>query len=251
MSSQAVALFLAADVFYRFKNPTTGVFSNPVKIETEKLEINTPSELTEKLSKGRNTYNQAFVSHRVPQPTEFAITFSEQNREIFAMALAGVLETIDLDVVTLTDHEVTVVLDEWVPIGHRHINMTGLAVKNAGGTVTYDLGTDYEINPRLGLIKALSTGDIAAGVVEITGATLAKEGSRIIGARQYGHVLSFQADGRNQIDNKDAYIEAYQATVSADAARDFLSGEIDSLELTGRLEIPTGGNSPFVLELYD
>lgn len=251
MSNKAVALFLAADVYYRFKDPVTGVFSNPIKIETEKLEINTPSELTEKLSKGRDTYNQAFVSHRVPQPTEFAITFSEQSREVFAMALAGTLETINEASATLTDHEVTVVLDEWVEVGHRHLNPTGLTVTNAGGTTTYVEGTDYQINPRLGLIKALSTGSIAAGVVEISGTTLAKTGSRIIGARQYGHVLSFKADGRNQIDNKDTYIEAYQATVSADAARDFLSGEIDSLELTGRLEIPAGGNTPFVMELFD
>lgn len=251
MSSQAVALFLAADVFYRFKKPSTGLFSNPVKIETEKLEINTPSELTEKLSKGRDTYGQAFVSRRVPQPTEFAIAFSQQNRELFAMAMAGALEEIDLDVDTITDHEVTVVLDEWVPIGYRHLNMTGLAVKNTGGTTTYSLSTDYEINPRLGLIKALSTGAIAAGVVEVTGATLAKTGSRIVGARQYGHVLSFQLDGINQIDGKDTYMEAYQATVAADAARDYLSGAIDSLELTGRLEIPPGGNTPFVMELFD
>lgn len=251
VQNQVIALFLAADVFYRFKNPSTGVFSNPVKIETEKLEITTPSELTEKTSRGRDTYGQTFVSHRVPQPTEFSVTFSEQTRHIFAMSLAGELEEISTSIQTITEEAVTVVLDEWVPIGYRNINPTGFSVKNSAGTTTYVLGTDYEINPRLGLLKAKSSGAIAAGVVEVSGATLAKNGFRVIGGRQYSHVLSFQVDGRNQITNQDVFFEGFQATVSPEDARDFLSGELDSLPVTGRLEIPPDGDRPFNLEVYN
>lgn len=249
--AQAIALFLAADVFYRFKNPVTGIFGTRKKIQTEKLEISTPSDPKEKLSKGRTTYGQVFVSHRVAKPCEFNVTFSEANKEIFAMMLSGVIEEITETVQTITDHAVTVVLDEWISIDYANINPVGLAVKNAAGDITYVNDIDYEINPRLGLIKAKSSGAIAAGVIEITGATLAVTGTKIIGARQHKHTLDFELDGVNQINGKNVVLRAGQATVSAESAHDFLSGELDSISLKGRLEIPEGGDRPFEMTIFD
>lgn len=251
MSNQTVALFLAADVFCNFQNPTTGVFGNPKKFEVEKFEITTPSDLKEKISKGRETFGQAFVSHRVAKPTEFSMTFAQVSRDVFAMALSGVVEEFTDTVETITDLSVTVVLDEWVSIGKENINPTGLTVKNSAGTTTYDKDVDYEINPRLGLIKALSGGEIVAGVVKIAGATLASTGATVIGARQYKHMLQIKVDGKNQIDNKNVLLTALQATVSAEDARDFLSGELDSVTVKGRLEIPPGGDRPFEMKMFN
>lgn len=250
-NNTAVALFLAADVFYRFKNPNTGVFGNPVKIETAKFQVSTPSDLKEKLSKGRETFNQAFVSVRSPKPVEFEAEFSQANRDVFALMLSGVAETVNQAVQTLTDEPVTVVLDEWVDIGFTNLNTTGLTVKNASGTVTYDLGSDYELNPRLGLVKALSSGSMAAGVVHVSGATKAVTGTKIIGARQYKTTLQIQVDAKNQVNNKDVLFKALQATVSSEEAHDFLSGDLDSVKVKGRLEIPDGGDRPFDMTLFD
>lgn len=249
--SSVDALFIAATIFYRFKNPSTGLFGPKKKIHTEKLEISTPSDLKEKISKARDTYGQAFVSHRVAKPCEFTVTFSQVNKEIFAMMMSGITEEVNEAVQTITDHAVTVVLDEWISIGYANLNPVGLLVKNAAGVVTYVNDVDYEINPRLGLIKAKSNGAIAAGVIEITGATLAVTGTKIIGARQHKHTLDFEVDGVNQINGKNVVLRAGQATVSAESAHDFLSGELDSISLKGRLEIPEGGNSPFEMTLFD
>ena len=245
------ALLFAGDLYLAFKNPATGVFSARQRLECDALSIATPSELKEKISKGRDTYGQAFVSFGVPQPTEFEITLSEMTREIFAMQLSGVIETLTAASGTLTDVVVTAVLDAWVEIGHENLADTGITVTNVAGTVTYVEGTDYELNRRLGFLKALSTGDIVAGDVHVSGDKDAIAGQRILGARNYNSVFKFDLDGINLVTKKTMILRAGQATVSSQDAWDFLGGELANVPLKGRLEIPAAGLPPFTLDYRD
>lgn len=58
--------------------------------------------------------------------------------------------------------------DLWIDLGKK--TLTNVVVNGVGGSPTYVLDTDYEIDVANGLIKALSTGAIAdGGTVEIDG----------------------------------------------------------------------------------
>lgn len=244
------ALFLAASLYIQFKNPTTGQFSQPKFIEVEKFEVNTPSDEKTALSKSRESYGQAHTTFHVPKPTEFSITFTQMSRDIFAMMLAGTVTEFDRAIENIAK-DVTVIPGEWVKIGYRNINPASFAVTTAGASPTpYVLDVDYEFNPRLGLIKAID-GKIPAGAVHVTGATLHVTGNAVAAATNYTHTLSIEADALNQINKKNVYFYAAKATVAADKAKDFLAGDIDKLELKGKLEIPPEGGEPFVMEIYN
>lgn len=245
------ALLFAGDLYLAFKDNATGLYSARQRLECDALSIATPSEIKEKISKGRDTYGNAFVSFGVPKPTEFELTLSEITREIFAMQLSAVIETLTVTSGTLTDVAVTAVLDAWVEIGHENLAATGITVKNVSGTVTYVEGTDYELNRRLGFLKALSTGAIVAGAVHVSGAKNAIAGQKLLGARNYNSTFKFELDGINLVTRKDMILRAGQATVSSQDAWDFLSGELTDVPLKGRLEIPGAGLPPFTLEYRD
>lgn len=254
MEQQQKGLLFAGDLFVQVEL-ADGSFGNFRQYECDKLEIATPSEFKEKLSKGRTTYGQPFVSVPVPKPAEFAITFSEVTREIFAMQLSGLMVPIDVDASAMAAVEVIVARDEWVQLPVENIADTGFSVTNEAGDVTYDEDTagdgsgDYQVNRRLGLLRALSTGEIAdAATVKVTGNGQAISGTRIVGASRYKTTMRLKLDGINLADNRDVLLVASRAVVASDAAYDFLQAEVSEAPLKGKLEIPGPGLPPFVLD---
>jgi len=246
--SQQKGLLFAGDLFFSMEG-SDGVFGPFHQVECDKLEIATPSEFKEKLSKGRASYGQPFVSVPVPQPAEFAITFSEVTREIFAMQLSGLLVPLTMAGGAFSDVEATAVLGAWIETGLENIAEAGFTVTNPAGTTTYVLGADYEVNYRLGLLRALPDGDIPnASTLHLSGTEEAVTGDRILGARRYKTVMRLKLDGVNLVNNQDVYLYADRAVVASDAAYDFLQDEVSEAPLKGRLEIPGAGLSPFVLE---
>jgi len=245
-TSETSALLLALDVFVFFKDNATGQFSNGQKIEFDKFQINTPSETKEKVSKGKNTYGQTFVSFNVPQPAEFEATMTEASRNIFAIQLAAASEAISLASQTLTDEDVTLVKNEWVESGFPHLNPTGFVIKNAAGDVTFVKDVDYQVDYETGLIKALTTA--AAAAVTLSGTTRAITGTRLIGARQYNHTIKVVGSGKNLITGLPILFKADQITLSSQDAYDFLNGELAETPVKGRLEIPPGGDRPFQMD---
>lgn len=240
---------LAGDLLFRTYNPTTGLWAPSWEIaEVDKLELKTPADLIRRVSNGRETYGQSKGGISVPKATEFSITFAAASVEMLRMKLAGDTETINVGAGTLTDVVVTVVLDRWVEIGHVNLASAGLTVKNSAGTVTYDIGVDYEINYRFGMIKALSSGSIVAGDVKVTGTKNAISGTRILGAKRYRNILEFKLDGVNLANNKPVFLHGYRAAVSSDSAHDFMSKGLASVPLSGELEVPEGKTSPFILD---
>lgn len=247
--NQQKGLLFAGDLYFTMED-ANGVFGPYQQVECDKLEISTPSEFKEKLSKGRTTYGQPFVSVPVAKPAEFKLTLSEVSREVFAMLLSGLLVPLTATGGAFVDVAVTVTLDKWVEIGRENIAAAGLTVKDTNAVTTYVEGTDYEINRRLGMIRALSGGAIAdAASVKISGSESAiAAGARISGAQRYKTVMKLKLDGVNLVDNKDVLLFADRAVVASDAAYDFLQDEVSEAPLAGKLEIPAAGLPPFVLE---
>lgn len=119
-------------------------------------------------------------------------------------------------------------------------------------TITYDLSTDYEVNYRLGWVKALSTGAITdAQALKVDFTYAAISGTRILGATQSQIRAKFKLDGVNFADQLPVIVECFEGVVASDAAFDFLQNDFATVPLKGRLKTPAGMDAPFTIDLRD
>ena len=245
--SQNAQLF-AGDLYISFEK-TPGVFGPAQLIRTDLLSVTTPSTKKTKKSKNRSDYGQAFASYQLPDPTEFAITLNEIGRDLLAVQLSGEVEALTVAGGAFADLPVVAALDGWVDIGRKNIAVAGFSVKNTAGTTTYAKDVDYEINYRLGKLKAIAGGAIAEALaLKVSGTASATTGTRINGARKHQHVLKIEGDLLNLLSGKDSEFLAQRAVVTSDQAFDFLQSDIAELKLKGTLEVPSVGVPPFVVE---
>lgn len=243
----------AGDLYISRYNPAIGAFEDFTgPLETTKFEITPKVELKEMVSKGRSSYGQVIESVTIPQPFEFTVDFAEVSGDTLVAALLGTKTEINIGSGTMTDLPVVIKKNAWVDIGHMNIATVGLAVKDVTGVTTYVLGTDYEINYRLGMLKVLTGSAIAdAATLEITGTYGAVTGSQIAGGTQAQIRAKFRFDGKNFADGLPCIVEVYEAVIAASSAFDFLAGDFASVSLPGRLKTPVGKTEPFVVKLLD
>jgi hypothetical protein len=218
---------------------------------TDMFAISPKSDIKNSLSKGRDNYGQVLETFAINGPSEFSITFNEINKTTLGMKLQGKVEAINQDSGTLAA-TVTVKLDKWVPIGKLNLSGEDLTVKDATGTTTYDLGVDYEINYRLGLIRALSSGDIAADAsVKLAGTYNAVSGTRVLGSRKPQVRARFLFDGKNLADNSPCICEVYEAVIASSDAFDLLDDNPAKATLKGTLKTPSDKTEPYRVDLLD
>jgi hypothetical protein len=188
----------------------------------------------------------------IPQPFEFTVDFAEVSGDTLVAALLGPKTDINIGSGTMTDLPVVIKKNAWVDIGHMNIATAGLSVKDATGVTTYVLGTDYEINYRLGMLKVLTGSAVVDGTtLEVTGTYGAVTGTQIAGGTQAQIRAKFRFDGKNFADGLPCIVEVYEAVIAASSAFDFLAGDFASVSLPGRLKTPTGKTEPFVVKLLD
>lgn len=241
----------AGDLYARVYNPVTGLFDQWTgPYESTKFEIKPNSDLKEMSSRGRNTYGQVIESVPLPKPADLSVTFAEVNKESIAMALFGTAATINQGSGSATAEVATAALGKWVKLAHDNIATAGFVVKNSGGTVTYVLGTDYEVNYRLGLLKAITGGAIvdAAGL-KVDYTYNAISGTKIAGGTQTQVRAQFKMDGVNFADQLPVIVDVYEAVLTPDSAFDFLQNDFAEIQLKGRLKTPAGKTEAFSVEL--
>lgn len=244
----------AGDLYINRYNPATASFEGfKGPFEATKFEIKPNVELKEMASKGRTTYGQVIESVALPQPADFTLELPEVNKETLTLALLGTQTVINQGSGTWTDAPITVTAkDVWLDLGKQNVATAGFSVKNEAGTTTYVLGTDYEVNYRMGWLKILPGSAIAAAaVVEVTGTYGAVGGTSILGATNSQIRAQFRLDGVNFADQLPVIVDVWEAVISADSALDFLSSDFASVALPGRLKTPVGKTQPFVVSLLD
>jgi hypothetical protein len=243
----------AGDLYIARYNPAIGAFEDFTgPLETTKFEITPKVELKEMVSKGRASYGQVIESVTIPQPFEFTVDFAEVSGDTLVAALLGTKTDINIGSGTMTDLPVVIKKNAWVDIGHMNIATAALTVKDATGVTTYVLGTDYEINYRLGMLKVLTGSAVVDGAtLEVTGTYGAVTGTQIAGGTQAQIRAKFRFDGKNFADGLPCIVEVYEAVIAASSAFDFLAGDFASVSLPGRLKTPTGKTEPFVVKLLD
>jgi hypothetical protein len=244
----------AGDLYISRYNPVSGLFDGFTgPFEATKFEVKPNVELKELASRGRSTYGQVIETVALPQPADFTLELPEVNKESLAIALLGTESTINQGGGTWTDAVVEITKKgEWIDLGKQNVTAAGFTVTNVGGTTTYVLGTDYEINYRMGWIKFATTSALADGAdVEVTGAYGAVGGTLIRGATNSQIRAKFRLDGVNFADQLPVIVDVFEAVISADSAFDFLSDDFATISLPGRLKTPAGKTEPFTVQLLN
>lgn len=243
----------AGDLYIARYNPTLGAFEDFAgPYEATKFEIKPNADLKEMSSRGRTSYGQVIESVPLPKPSDFTVSLPEVNKESLALALFGTAATVNQGSGTVADEVVVAKHDKWVQLTKQNLATTGFVVTNSGATVTYVLGTDYEVNYRLGMLKVLSTGAIAdAASLKVDFTHNAITGTAISGATQTQVRAKFKLDGVNFADQLPVIVDVYEGILTPDNAFDFLQNDFAEISLKGRLKTPAGKSEPFRVELRD
>lgn len=221
-------------------------------IKANKLEIQPQVDTKQSTSKGRYDYGQVLESVNLAQPTEFSLELKEVTGDILVMAFLGTSSALAQVAGTLTDFDVTVTKKgSWLPTGKKNLEAL-ISVENAGGTVTYVEGVDYELNRPLGWIRILPASVIAVDShVLVTGGYNAATGTVIAGSTRTEVRAEIVFDGINQADGTQATVEIWEAVLSADSAFDFLADDFGQVSLTGNLKTPVGKSAPYEVTVQD
>jgi hypothetical protein len=239
----------AGDVYAQFYDPLTadfGPWEGP--FETKKFEIKVDSDRKEMTSRGKTTYGQVVESVAIPKPNDFSLEFTEVNHRSMATALAGTSSDFNQASGTLTATDFTAKLEKWLDLGKQ--NFATVVVKDSTGATTYDENTDYVVNYRMGWVKPLAGGAIAADeVLKINGTYNAVSATKVDGATQAQIRARFKFDGINFADQLPVIVTVHEASIAAKSAFDFLQDDFATVPLEGRMKTPAGMTSPFSVQL--
>lgn len=242
----------AGDLYIARYNPVSAGFDPYMgPYEATQFEIKPNVELREMSSRGRSTYGQVIESVPLPQPADFTVAMPEVNRESLAIALLGTTSAINQGSGNVTDEAIVAKKGAWVPLSKSNIATAGFTVENTAGTTTYVLGTDYEVNYRLGWIRIIGSTITDGASLNVSFTYNAVTGSKISGATNSQIRAKFLLDGVNFADNLPVIVEVHEGIIAADAAFDFLSDNFASVSLPGRMKTPVGMSEPFTVKLLD
>ncbi|UNU29266.1 hypothetical protein [Aeromonas hydrophila] len=240
-------LHLEGDLFIETftNNASNGVIGpvdvNSLEVKPDSEKISIPSKRKGKLGQPRETYF-------VPKPATVSIKTSEIPPVLLAAAFMGLESPINQGAGTLADMALTLPAHpKWVNQGKSNLSATGLVVKE--GSTPLMLGTDFEINYALGLLRATKTGAVAdGGPVTVSASYNAVTGSRIAGNVQPEVKARLLLDGRSIIGGEAIKLTIPRASLAPKKAVDFLSDKPIEIELEGELLALDGESAPFYVD---
>ncbi len=243
--STARAILAAGLVKLNLFNPVTQAYNGfGDSFDADKFEIKPNFEEKVSTSKSHLDYGQARASVILPTPTEITIELSASSVEAMAMQFQGLVESLTQSGGSLTAEEFTLgPIGVWQPLGFRNFSAAGFAITNAGATVTYTLGVQYEVNWLRGEFRFLpGVADIpaAAATVLITGTYGAVDGKKILGGRVSQVRCKAQFDGQNMVNNEPLEVDVHEAVLGASTGFDFLNSEFVPITLVGKIVTPAG-----------
>lgn len=201
------------------------------------------SERKEQTANGRNNYGQVLASVTLPKPMTAKITFNQLKQSLFAAAFFGTNSAFTQAAGILTDEPVTTIEDRWVEVGK--LKLSSVVVENTGGTVTYVMGTDYELNANLGMIKAIAGGAITPGqVVNVSGTHAAINGTQMKAMTKSNVRIRVKLDGQNFADGREFISDIYQMRLNPTSEFSFVGNDFVNVSFDGVLETPPGYLEP-------
>lgn len=214
-------------------------------INTTKLAIKTDADEKVRTSKKKQSYGQALAVIKIAKPVEVEWSFDDQPAELIAMALLGDATVVNSGSGNLTDEAVTLPNNlRWAEIGKTNLATAGLAVKKGADVLV--LGTDYEINYALGLIRAIKGGAVeAGGAITVTAQHNAISGTLIKGGIKSQVRARIFGEGTNLETGLPIKLDVFDAALAPTSAVDFAASEFVSATLAGKAQLVTGKDAPF------
>ncbi|MDS4056437.1 hypothetical protein [Accumulibacter sp.] len=239
------------DLYINRVDPVSGLkLGRAGPFECGKFEIKPNTELKEQVSRGKTTYGQVIESVAIQRPADLSVELNELDKEGLTLALLGTNAAWSQGGGTITAEAIVAVHDKWVSLSKTNFAVAGFSVTHASGTPTYVLGTDYDVNYRLGMVRIKSTGAVLNGAsVKVNGTYQASAGTRIAGGTQAQVRAEFVLDGVNFADNLPCICTVWEAVMAPDTGFDFLADGFGKITLKGRLKTPVGKTEPFQVDL--
>ena len=212
-------------------------------LDADKFEIVPQSEERTSSSRSHLDCGQARASVVVPQPTQINIDLSAASINAFAMQFQGLVQSLTQSSGTWSAVDVVVGTHGiWQPLGKRNVAEAGFTVTNAAASVTYVLGTHYEVNWQRGEIRFLdvSGAPAEAATVKVTGTYNAVDGKKILGGRVTQVRARARFDGQNLVNGEVVEADVHECVLGTGAGFDFLAADFTAIQLTGRIVTPAG-----------
>jgi len=192
------------------------------------LGIQTESETKQNISKGRDSYGKTVDEDVAPKPTKVNLGFNRASSQLVAIAFQGSVADSTVAGGTITAESITFKHDQWVAVSQSNLSAVTIATKTEG--------TDFEVHPRLNMLKALSTGTITDNEVLTFSATYgAIDSKQIKGGTRSKITFQIVMDGKNRIGGKDFTIRIPEITLRNDADSDQLSDDFLELKFAGEM----------------
>ena len=214
-------------------------------INTTELSITTSAEEKVRKSTKKKDYGQAKNVVKVANPAEVQWTFDDQPAELIAMALMGDAEAVNIGSGDLTDEATTLPANQkWVQLSQKNFAEAGFVVNKDSAALV--LGTDYEVNYALGLVRALAGGAVeAGGEVTVTASYNAISGTKIKGGINSQIRARIFGEGTNLATGLPIELDIYDASLAPTTAVDFAASEFVSATLAGKAQLVSGKDEPF------
>lgn len=209
-------------------------------------------------SRGRDTYGNALDTFALKKPTKFNIEGDDFFKATLEIALFGTTVSVNQVAGSITDEVITARHDAWVKLSVQNLqgedSTAAPVVTNSAASTTYAEGVDYEVDYRLGMIKALSTGAITNGQsLKVDAEYGAVTRTRIRGGvtpRIKGELF---CDGKNLITGEAAELLAYRAAFVPSATLDLINtaGDFVKWAAGGTFELPADKTEAYVYDTVD
>lgn len=248
-------LYGSGDMYFNLINPATnlpGGWSG--KIYTSAFSIETPGELSELLSKGRDDFNTVIGAVGVKQPDALSFSLNGGDLEMYRLAWLGTVGA-------LTQAATPVVAElVRVPVGAARFRVvrsqiSAVTVTSSPAGTTYVAGTDFLLeNARMGLFAVIPGSSLATAVAAGTGPGLALlvsytpaviSGTRILGAVNPAILGEIFFDGLNQESQKSFEISIPRAVITPQGGIDILNEGFTEAQFNARLVKLPGQAAPF------
>jgi hypothetical protein len=214
--------------------------------------METPSELQELLSKGRDDYNQPIGAVAVPQPNTFSFNLRGAELEMFRMAWLATVSALTQAAGSATDAPLVLTGAGRFKLEHRAVS--DLTLTGAGST-SYMLGVDFTlVNARLGMGEVVA-GSALATDIETAGATglavtasysyAAITGLKLLGGAQPNITARVWGDGVNRANLKPFDVVIHEAIIAPQDGLDLLADGFAEIGFQARMVKPEGAAAPF------
>ena len=222
-------------------NSTTLSFTPP--------EVESVSRISKKRENPGQTLDEFSEATGTPQ---MALTTDEAIPEIMAMALLGDKVDVNVSAGSAAAEPVTYFLDKWVKLANVNITDGTVSIDD-GSSGTFVEGTDYVVDTRKGMIKALSSGSMTDATEFATSYDFtAISGYQVVGHTKQNVRVRIFGDMEDLATKKRGELSVPDARLRPSDAINFIQDQAFlQIPLEGSLVTMPGEPGPFTFREID